>query len=133
MRAHRGWPVVFVLALGNPTALAGQTPSDARKQEQVTCWPGEPEIQNRSTSKPRTPIHLPPELAKAIVRGSVILKLCVTDRGEVERVLTLKSSGNAAVDDHYTKELSKRTFTPIERDKRKLRSVVTVAITIDLR
>ena len=135
MRAPRAWPVILVLALGNLTALAGQKPSDARKQEQVTCWPGEPEIQNRSTGKPRRPIGLPAELANATVRvGSVVLlKLCVTDSGEVARALTIKSSGNAGVDDFYSKELSKRTFTPVEREGRKVRSVVSVAITIDVK
>ena len=129
------WLIVLASALGgaaNGTALREQKRAAVEK-EQVTCWPGEPEIQNRSAGRPRRPIHLPAELANATVRvGSVVLlKLCVAERGEVARVLTIKSSGNAAVDDFYSKELSKRTFTPVERERRKVRSVVSVAITID--
>ena len=74
---------------------------------------------------------MPPELANAQVRRSVMfLKLCVSETGEVARLLVLESSGNPDVDKYYSTQLSKWTFTPAERDKRKVRSVVPVTVTL---
>ena len=135
MRSHLIVLALLVLAFG-PTctsAADGQTTSHAKKKEQMNCWPGEPEIQNPNTGKRRPP-RLPPTLVNAKTERSVILlKLCVSDTGEVARVLLLDSSGNADVDNHYTKALSTWTFTPVEREKRKVRSVVSVAVTLYLK
>ena len=111
-------------------ALQERRPKAEQKKESVSCWPGEPEIQNPNPGKHR-PGRLPPELAKAKVQRSVmLLKLCVSETGEVARVLVLESSGNADVDKHYTAELSKWSFAPAVRDKKRVRSVVPVTITL---
>jgi len=60
----------------------------------------------------------------------MLLKVCIADTGEVSRVLVIRSSGNADVDSYYTRELSKWTFTPVEREKKKVRSVVPVTVTL---
>jgi hypothetical protein len=124
--------IVIASALAYPThaSLFLQKGSDAKKEEQAMCWPGEPEIQNANPGKHR-PSRLPRGLAKEKVKRSVILlKLCVSDTGNVARVLVLRSSGNAAVDDYYVKDLSSWTFTPVEHDKRNVRSVVPVTVTL---
>ncbi len=124
---------VLALALGSPAdvlATEVQKPRSAKKPVQSSCWPGEQEIRNPNIGKHR-PSGLPPELADAKVRRSVmLLKLCVSHTGEVARVLVLESSGNADVDKYYTTELSKWTFKAAEREKRKVRSVVPVTVTL---
>ena len=110
--------------------LPRERPSAVQKKQAESCWPGEIEIQNPKPGKHR-PSRLPPELANARVRRSVmLLKLCVSQVGDVARVLVLESSGNPDVDKDDTTELSKWTFTPPERDKRKVRSVVPVTVTL---
>lgn len=129
--------IVLAAALSGPVDLLarqGQKPKaaqkNAQKKEAVSCWPGEPEIQNPKPSKHR-PSRLPPELANAKVQRSVmLLKLCVSEAGDVARVLVLKSSGNPDVDKHYTTELSKWTVAPAERDNNRVRSVVPVTVTL---
>jgi len=129
--------IVLAMALSGPVDLLAcqahkpkATQKNAQKKETVSCWPGEPEIQNPNPSKHR-PSRLPPELANAKVQRSVmLLKLCVSETGDVTRVLVLESSGNLEVDKHYTTELSKWTFAPAERDKKRVRSVVPVTVTL---
>lgn len=133
MKARLVLLIVLGVALKAPAdllALQGQKPKAAQKKEAVSCWPGEPEIQNPNPGKHR-PSRLPAELANAKVQRSVILlKVCVSETGDVARVLVLESSGNPDVDKHYTTELSKWTFKPAERDKKKVRSVVPVTVTL---
>lgn len=125
--------IVLAVALSAPADLAAlqrQKPKAAQKKEAVSCWPGEPEIQSPSPGKHR-PSRLPPELSNAKVQRSVmLLKVCVSEAGDVARVLVLESSGNPDVDKYYTTELSKWTFTPAERDRKKVRSVLSVAVTL---
>jgi len=129
--------MVLAVALSGPVDLLArqaQTPKagqkNAQKKETVSCGPGEPEIQNPNPSKHR-PSRLPLELANEKVQRSVmLLKLCVSETGDVTRVLVLESSGNRGVDKHYTTELSKWTFAPAERDKKRVRSVVPVTVTL---
>jgi TonB family protein len=132
MNAHLVLLTVLAFAVGSSahvTALGAQKASDAKKKEQV-CWPGEPEIQNPNPGKHR-PSRLPPEFANAKVQRSVmLLKLCVSETGDVARVLVLQSSGNPDVDKYYMTELSKWTFTPAERERRRVRSFVPVAVTL---
>jgi hypothetical protein len=52
---------------------------------------------------------------------------------DVARVLVLESSGNTDVEKHCATELSKWTFAPAERDKKQVRSVVPVAITLQIK
>jgi hypothetical protein len=62
-------------------------------------------------------------------RSVIILKLCVSETGEVARVLVLESWGNADVDKYFTTELSRWTFTPAEREQGSVRSLVPVTVT----
>jgi TonB family protein len=123
---------LVAVALSTLVAAQGaQTRSrDTKASQRNACWPGEAEIQNPHIGSRRTPL-LPPELADEKVQRSVMsLKLCVSETGEVARVLLLRSSGNAKVDTYYTTELSKWTFKPAEREKRSIRSVVPVTVTL---
>lgn len=133
MNAHLVLVTMLVLGVGTPihvATLESQKSRDVKKKAQV-CWPGgEPEIDNPNPGRHR-PTRLPENLANAKVHRSVmLLKLCVADTGEVDRVLVLESSGNAEVDKYYTTEMSKWTFPPVERDKRPIRTVVPVSVTL---
>jgi TonB family protein len=127
--------IVLATALSGPVDLLARlqqkreaAQQKAQKKETVSCWPGEPEIQNANPGKHR-PGRLPPELANAKVqRSAVLLKLCIAETGDVARVLVLESSGHPDVDKHFTTELSKWTFAPAERDKKRVRSVLPVTI-----
>jgi outer membrane biosynthesis protein TonB len=60
----------------------------------------------------------------------MLLKVCISETGDVPRVLVLESSGNPDVDKYYTAELMKWTFTPVERANKKVPSVIPVAVTL---
>jgi len=122
---------VVGVALGGLAPQNAQTRSrDTKRSQRNACWPGEAEIQNPNTGSRRAP-RLPPELADEKVQRSVMsLKLCVSETGEVARVLLLRSSGSAKIDTYYTTELSKWTFKPAEREKRSVHSVVPVTVTL---
>jgi hypothetical protein len=123
--------VAFVLGLSSPMLVAGpQSQGKVQQKELASCWPGGQETQNPNSRKHR-PSRLPPALAKARVQRSVmLLKLCISERGDVARVLVLESSGNPDVDNYYSTELSKWTFTPAQRDNKKVPTVSSVAITL---
>jgi TonB family protein len=127
---------MLAIALSTPVdllALQGDKPKTPQKKQVESCWLGEPEIQNPNPGK-RRPSHLPPELANVRVQRSVmLLKLCLSKSGEVARVLVLESSGNPDVDKYYTTELSTWSFVPVERNKKKVRSVVPVTVTLYLK
>jgi len=132
VKTHIILSTVVAIALGALVAAQdAQTRSrDTKTSQRNVCWPGEAEIQNSNIGSRRTP-RLPPELADEKVQRSVMsLKLCVSETGEVARVLLLRSSGNAKVDTYYTTELSKWTFKPAEKDKRSIHSVVPVTVTL---
>jgi hypothetical protein len=132
--------IVLAAAVSGPIdrlAGHGQQPKTAQKETQKKaypgCWPGEPEIENPNPGKHQA-VRLPPELVNVKVQRSVLLlKLCVSETGDVARVLVLESSGNTDVDKHYATELSTWTFAPAERDKKRIRSVVPVAITLHIK
>jgi outer membrane biosynthesis protein TonB len=125
-------PVVLgllVLNVGSLFSFEGQKSRDSKEQRSV-CWPGEREIKNPNPAS-RRPTRLPPELVDAKVQRSVVLlKACISESGDVPRVIVVQSSGNADVDGYYKAELSKWRFAPAERDKKKIRSVVDVAISL---
>jgi tetratricopeptide (TPR) repeat protein len=117
------------VALREAARRAGQA-SRQSKMRGVRCWDDDPEIENRSNGK-RPLTALPKELNEAtLTRSVMLLKLCVTERGDVARVLVLESSGNVRVDAHFTNAMMVWRFMPAERDKKKIRSVVPVAITL---
>jgi hypothetical protein len=47
---------------------------------------------------------------------------------EIARVLVLRSTGNADIDDYFVREISKRTFRPLRRANKNVRSVAEVAV-----
>ncbi len=115
------------------TSSYDQKLGNAEKKEETACWHGEPETQNQNVGK-RRPTRLPPDLANAKVRRSVVLlKLCISETGDVARVIVLRSSGNADIDRFYCKELQKWTFTPVLRNNKKARSVLPVTVTLYLK
>ena len=132
--------IVFAMALsGSVDLLAGhgQKPKTAQKETQRKaypgCWPGEPEIENLNPARHR-PNLLPPEHSNYLVKRTImLLRLCVSETGEVSRVLMLESSGNPDIDNHFTTQVSKWTFPPAERDEKRVRSFVPVAITLHLK
>ena len=114
MNPHYGFLVVLAMALNGP--------------EPVSCWPDEPEIQNTNPAKHR-PNRLPPEFAnEKVQRSGMLFTLCVSETGDVARVLVLKSSGNPDIDNHFTAQLSNWIFPPAERDRKRVRSVVSVTV-----
>ena len=111
----------------------GEVPVGAPEMEAARCWPGAPEIQDPNPGKHR-PSRLPPQLANARVRSpGMLLRLCVSEAGQVARVLVLESSGNPDVDKYYTTELSKWRFPPAEQDGRRVRSVVPVTVNLSVK
>jgi hypothetical protein len=94
------------------------------------CWPEQPEIGNPNPPKPGQPLSPPRKNAKT--RLSMLdLKLCVNEEGKVVRVIVLKSSGDRDVDRYYVREMLKRTFAPVEREGKKVRTVVGFSAILD--
>ena len=133
LNAYQILLVLFALVLGySSLTLAGRAQNQGKqpRSEPTGCWPGGREIQNPNPGRHR-PGRLPLELANAKVQRSVmLLKVCISETGDVPRVLVLESSGNPDVDKYYTTQLMKWTFTPVERANKKVPSVIRVAITL---
>lgn len=128
--------VLMALALGQwGTAWASQPkeerPAQVKKsQSQGACWSGEHEVKNTNPVNHR-PTKLPSEFAsEPTQRSALLFKLCVSENGDVPRVIVLQSSGNANVDKYYTNEMSSWKVRPARKDNRNVRSVVTVAVTL---
>ena len=134
MKPGFGCLVVLAIALGRPIdPLAGHGQTKTAEKAYSGCWPGEPEIENPNPARHR-PNLLPPEHSNSLIKRTImLLRLCVSETGEVSRVSVLESSGNSDIDNHFTKQVSKWAFPPAERNKKRLRSFVPVAITLHLK
>ena len=116
-------------AIPNAASSAPQQP-ERNKSNAEMCWAGDAEIPNLTTGKHKVPT-LPNELANAEVKQStVLLKVCIGEKGDISRVLVLGSSGNSEVDNYFIKEISKWPFKPMRRANANIRSVLTVAIIV---
>ncbi len=97
---------------------------EARKEP--SCWPGGAEV---VTSDP-TPRLLPPpgnELTGVVKRTSVLLKVCIDDKGNVERTFVLRSTGNKNVDAYFQAAAAKWTFKPAQQDGKPVPSVMRIS------
>lgn len=93
------------------------------------CWDG-PVVRNKDGSKNKMP-SMPAKLAdRKITNTVVVFSACVESDGSIAKVLTARSSGDADVDAFYREALLKWKVVPEERQGKKVRSVLTVVVTI---
>ena|SRR5260221_4672396 len=95
-----------------------------------SCWPGGVELVNRNPGTHK-PVRLPTRLSNATVSHTPLrLKLCISEKGQVQRAMVTESSGNVAIDDFYQAAVSTRTYPPPKRDGKAVRSVVRMTVNL---
>jgi hypothetical protein len=122
----------LVLASSRPPTLTAveSSSSEVQRRTEEPCWDSVREFKNTNPGRHK-PIRLPMDLENAPVSHSpVVVKLCISESGRVARALLVQSSGNADVDRFYVKELSARTFIPLQKHSKKVRSVLRVTISV---
>jgi outer membrane biosynthesis protein TonB len=118
--------VLIAMSGAIPNAASNQQQAEQKNSTAQMCWADE--IRNPNPGAVKPPL-LSPELASAEVRRTaVLLKVCIRETGQVDRVLVLKSTGNVDVDSYFVKEMSKRTFKPLRRANANVRSAAEVAV-----
>lgn len=94
-----------------------------------TCWDG-PVVRNRDGSKNKMP-SMPAKFAGRKITNTVaVFSACVESDGSIAKVLTSRSSGDADVDAFYRDAILKWKVAPEERRGKKVRSVLTVVVTL---
>jgi outer membrane biosynthesis protein TonB len=127
--------VIGLLALASicPPSYAQQTTvrggDPARPSPRMFCWTPD-ELQNSSRSLNGTEtarLSDLPDDARAKITGPLLLKLCIDSTGRVARVLTIRSSGNTAVDNLFADSFAKRRFKPVVKDGAAVPSAMSVS------
>jgi len=85
----------------------------------MSAWSGDQEIESPSPLSASVPIDYPLDLWDQGIEGSSMLRVRVTDVGEVDSVVVMESSGYAAFDSSAVRGARTLKFSPARRgDKR---------------
>ena len=136
--------VLAALMIGgvHTRALTSQSPALPRKphprearpaaRERDRCWPGT-ELANPDIAVRRpTPWPILRDIGpEPLERNTILLKSCIGHTGVVARVIVLRSTGSASVDRFYQRALARWVFKPVMVKNTPVRSVSTIAITLD--
>ena len=81
---------------------------------------GDPDIESPSPLSASVPIEYPLELWDQGIEGRCVLKVRVTDMGDVDSVIVLESSGHAAFDSAAIRGAKTLKFSPARRDGKRI-------------
>jgi TonB family protein len=100
------------------------------KAQEPACWSGTQEIENENRTD-GDPVKIPSRFDKAPLKNTaVMLKLCINEKGRVQRILLLKSSGNRELDQYLCQEYEKWRFRPPKVGERDTTSVSHVVVSL---
>ena len=123
-----GWIVALCFGLGACSTATAQQAAPGAGKPVPKCWKDVPEVRNAKGSGKQPP-SLPDRFSGAkVLRTAILVKLCISDTGIVERSIVLSSSGNSDIDRFYDEELSDWVFMAPLVNGKPVKSVSVVAV-----
>lgn len=129
MIARTAFSLLTVCVFSAAAASVDARHASVEPEAKHNCWDGN-EVQNSNRPKHR-PSQLPIHLEKERRTQSILLfKLCISEKGTIERVLVIRPSGSSEIDSYYKEELSKWVVEPMRVKKQVVRSTLPVSIAL---